>query len=446
MQYRNLVVLISSLLFYFIDGGYFTIILCSSIFFNYLAGLFLYSLQGNIKKYTLFLSIGINLAPLIFYKYWMFFVQSTNDLSSLVNGRIHIEVPEILLLAGVSFFTFHAISYLIDVYSLKVQPEKSVINFGMYMVNFPQLIAGPIVRYSEIANVITARASSKEQIFLGLFTFVIGLVKKVVFADSAGVIADDIFSISQDELTTGLAWLGALAYTLQIYFDFAGYSDMAIGLGRIMGFEFPENFNQPYRAKNVTEFWRRWHMTLSRWFRDYVYIPLGGNKKGNLITLINLVIVFILCGLWHGAAYTFLVWGLYHGFLLVVERWLNSKFNFKTSGLFGQLVTFILVLFGWVIFRSSSLSNAIGYIEIMLGLAEKTTILKEIFAHLRADKLLYLTIASICAVFPVEYLNSIKRHGSGVIIMEGIIMLILLIFCTILIASNGFNPFIYFRF
>lgn len=445
-KFKNTVILAASLLFYFIDGGYFTIILCFSIIFNYFSGLFLYKQDGNLRKFILFISIGLNLLPLLFYKYWMFFLQTSNDLFSLVNTDIHIDVPKILLLSGVSFFTFHAISYLVDVSNKKVKPEKSLVNFGMYMTNFPQLIAGPIVRYSEISSVICERPILKDQIFLGIFTFTIGLTKKVVFADSAGVIADNIFKMQQNELSMGLAWLGAVAYSLQIYFDFAGYSDMAIGLGRIMGFEFPENFNQPYRAKNITEFWRRWHMTLSRWFRDYVYIPLGGNQKGQSKTFTNLLIVFFLCGLWHGAAYTFVVWGIYHGILLVVERILHFKFGFRPSGLIGQLITFTLVLLGWVVFRSENLHEAQHYIAVMFGLSDIPTQFSSIQTQLTFDKQIYLGIAIICSIFPMEYLSYWRNFGRMAIFFEGILSLALLSFCALLIAANGFNPFIYFRF
>lgn len=446
MKWRNSTILVGSLIFYFIDGGFFTGILCATIIFNYVAGICIYRSNENIKKWILLISIVINLLPLMFYKYWMFFLQSVNDISGLVNGNIHIKIPEVVLLAGVSFFTFHAISYLIDISRGKSMPERSLINFGMYMVNFPQLIAGPIVRYSEISDVIRNRPTSTDKVFYGSFTFIIGLTKKVVFADTAGSIADNIFSMPQTDLSMGLAWLGAIAYSLQIYFDFAGYSDMAIGLGRIMGFEFPENFNQPYRSKSITEFWRRWHMTLSRWFRDYVYIPLGGNQNGHSRTFLNLLIVFLLCGLWHGAAYTFIVWGLYHGALLVIERVLSSKIGFKPSGFGGQLITLTLVVLGWVIFRSTNLDGAFSYIGAMFGFADQPTRFASILTQLTLDKQVYLGIAIISALFPMEYLYGLKKYTTAITYCEGALAVSLLMLCTILIASNGFNPFIYFRF
>jgi alginate O-acetyltransferase complex protein AlgI len=444
-QFRNGIILIGSLLFYFIDGGYLISVLCGSIIFNFYAALYLARASGLYKKIALLISITVNLIPLLFYKYWMFFLQSANDFSLVLHSNVHFEVPEILLLAGVSFFTFHAISYLLDVSSKKVDAETSLTNFGMYMVNFPQLIAGPIVRYSEISSVIRTRPIFRDQIYLGIFTFAIGLAMKVVLADSAGNIADTIFALPKSELTTGLAWLGAFAYSMQIYFDFAGYSNMAIGLGRIMGFEFPENFNQPYRSKNITEFWRRWHMTLSRWFRDYVYIPLGGNQKGQSRTLTNLLIIFFLCGLWHGASYTFIVWGLYHGILLVVERGLSSGYGYRTSGWAGQILTFILVMFGWVIFRSVDLTQAVSYISVMFGFADKPTSLESIKVLLTLDKKVYLTIAVICSIYPMERITKWSDRAN-ITILQGIVSVVILAFCAALIAANGFNPFIYFRF
>ena len=443
---RNGVILFSSLAFYFIDGGYFTIVLCGSIFFNYLAGIYIYKSSDNYRKFLVFVGVFGNLIPLLFYKYWMFFLQSANDISLISHSNIHFEVPKIVLLSGVSFFTFHAISYLLDVNANKVKPTFSLVDFGMYMSNFPQLIAGPIVRYSEIVDVVKNRTVNLNQIYNGIFTFVVGLSKKVILADSAGVVADQIFGLPNSELSTGLAWLGALTYSLQIYYDFSGYSDMAIGLGRVMGFEFPENFNQPYRAKNITEFWRRWHMTLSRWFRDYVYIPLGGNQAGQSRTLFNLLIVFILCGLWHGASYTFIVWGLYHGMLLVIERMARSKFNFKTTGWHGQLLSFVLVMLGWVIFRSLTLSQGLDFILVMFGRTFNQTTLISLSSLLGADKTIYIAAGIIFSIFPMEKINSLIKFKNFLLLIQGVLIITLAIFCFALIAANGFNPFIYFKF
>lgn len=445
-RFRNGVILVASLLFYFIDGGILTSILCGSIVFNYLMALYFCKSSGVARKSALTIGIVVNLIPLLYYKYWMFFVQSVNDAASLISSSAHFEVSQILLPAGVSFFTFHAISYLLDVYNHKVKPASSLVDFGMYMANFPQLIAGPIVRYSEIVDVVRDRKVRLDQIYSGFISFVIGLSKKIILADSVGNVADSIFALPHSDLTTGIAWLGAFAYSLQIYFDFSGYSDMAIGLGRMMGFEFPQNFNQPYRSRNITEFWRRWHMTLSRWFRDYLYIPLGGNRAGRVRTLVNLFIIFFLCGLWHGASYGFIIWGIYHGVLLIIERELLARHGFATSGWAGQALTFFLVMIGWVFFRASSVPVAIDYLTVMSNIGSHQTTMQTIPFLLGPDKITFLLVASVCAIFPMERLRFMDMSGWWVTGIQGAAAMTLMAYSCILIAANGFNPFIYFRF
>src|SRR5262249_31216673 len=275
--------------------------------------------------------------------------------------------PSIELPIGISFFTFQAISYVADIYTGRIVPVRRFIDFLAYHLLFPQLIAGPIVRYVEIEKELYDRRGSLGDFADGLHRCCLGLGKKLILADIMGVVADSVFSLPTNELTTGVAWFGALAYTLQIYFDFSGYSDMAIGLGRMLGFRFPENFNQPYRSQSITEFWRRWHMTLSRWFRDYLYIPLGGNRAGPIRTYANLLIVFVLCGLWHGAAYTFLLWGLFHGALLVIERLAQNRFGWKPTGLGGWALTLLLVMIGWVLFRAPTAGAAVDFLKAMGG-------------------------------------------------------------------------------
>lgn len=446
-RFRNGVILVASLIFYFTDAGALSFILCGSIVVNYLIALYFCRSFGLKRKVALAAGIAANLVPLLYYKYWMFFIQSVNDAAIILDSKVHFSVSEILLPAGVSFFTFHAISYLIDVYNHKVEPAESLVDFGMYMANFPQLIAGPIVRYSEIVDVVRVRNVRLDQIYSGVFVFVIGLSQKIILADSAGSVADSIFALPKSELTTGYAWLGAFAYALQIYFDFSGYSNMAIGLGRMMGFEFPKNFDQPYRSRNVTEFWRRWHMTLSRWFRDYLYIPLGGNRAGRFRTFANLFIVFFLCGLWHGASYGFIVWGIYHGTLLIIERELLSRFGFAMSGWMGQAVTFLLVMIGWVFFRESSLSEAVDYLVVMANLGTEHGAVQTIPIVVGADKVTFLIVATICAIFPKErLLRFMSGFGNAIVVIQGAIATALMAFSCMLIAANGFNPFIYFRF
>ena len=445
-RFRNGLIFVASLLFYFIDGGALTSILLGSIIVNYFLALFFCKSSGAFRKAGLFIGIAINLLPLFYFKYGMFFISSANDLANVFRSGAHFEVSTILLPAGVSFFTFHAISYLVDVYNNKVAPASSLIDFGMYMANFPQLIAGPIVRYSEIVDVVRDRRVVLDQVNSGIVTFIIGLSKKIILADSVGALADNIFALPQNELTLGFAWLGALAYTLQIYFDFSGYSDMAIGLGRMMGFEFPKNFNQPYRSKNITEFWHRWHMTLSRWFRDYLYIPLGGNRGSKIHTLINLFIVFFLCGLWHGASYSFIIWGVYHGILLIVERVLLSRYSYATSGWGGQAFTFLLVMIGWVLFRAPTFSVAVDYLSVMAGASTQQEVSSTLPVILSADRIVFMLVAIICAIFPIERFSVIPTSGALNICAQSIAACTLMTASCMMIAANGFNPFIYFRF
>lgn len=436
-----------SLLFYFIDSGYYLIILLITIIGNYYIGLILYSSENKYKNIILIFALIFNLIPLLFFKYWMFFLQSLNDIYAITNSNIHFQIPEILLLSGISFFTFHSISYQLDIKSKKIEPSRSLIDFGMYMSCFPQLIAGPIVRYSEISNEISKRHSSLESIYRGIYIFSLGLASKVVLADSAGAIADKIFSKDPATLSFDLAWIGALCYTFQIYFDFAGYSNMAIGLAKMMGFDFPENFNQPYRSKNITEFWQRWHMTLSRWFKDYVYIPLGGNRKGQSRTLFNLLVVFFLCGLWHGASYTFIVWGLYHGFLLIIDK-LSDRYNaFKINKFFSQAGTFFLIVIGWVFFRSPHLEFSITYIERMFSFDSNWPTFDSIyFILIGPDKFFFILLCIFFSFYSLEKSSLNPNSEKKVGYFKIFISFFLIFLSTTLISSNGFNPFIYFKF
>ncbi len=316
-RFRNGFILLSSLVFYAAGSGELLWILLFSIFWNFVIARFI---ARKPTKPVLALGITVNLALIVYYKYGNFFWKELAESLSGIGFSLDGPAMSIALPIGISFFTFQATSYLIDVYRRTIKPADTLIGFGMYLANFPQLIAGPIVRYADVADRIRHRPITLEGFTGGINRFCVGIGKKVLLADPTGEIADLVFALPSDELTTPLAWLGVTAYTFQIYFDFSGYSDMAIGLGLMMGFTFPENFDQPYRSRSITEFWRRWHMTLSSWFRDYLYIPLGGNRSGRARTYFNLFMVFFFCGLWHGAAYTFVVWGMFHGILLTFER------------------------------------------------------------------------------------------------------------------------------
>jgi alginate O-acetyltransferase complex protein AlgI len=368
LTYRNLILLAASLVFYAFDTGWLAWLLIASTLFNYAAARLLAETAGRWGKPLFVFAIGMNLVPLLHYKYTAFIWSVVGMPLAAIGIRLG-EQPVIDLPIGISFFTFQAISYIADVYSRKVAPAHRLVDFGAYHSMFPQLIAGPIVRYIEVEPAVHKRRWDLDRAADGAFRFCIGLGKKIILADTMGAIVDPIFALPSNELTFSIAWFGVLCYTLQIYYDFSGYSDMAIGLGKLLGFDFPENFNQPYRSRSITEFWRRWHMTLARWFRDYVYVPLGGNREGAGATYRNLFIVFILCGLWHGAAFTFLVWGLYHGGLLVAERLYRNHVGALPNGIVAWFATFLIVMIGWVIFRAASLGQAGHFLMTMFAIA-----------------------------------------------------------------------------
>jgi alginate O-acetyltransferase complex protein AlgI len=362
---------------------------------------------------------------------------------------IHFDLgrpPAIVLPIGISFFTFQALSYIADVYTGHIRPARRLVDFAMYHSLFPQLIAGPIVRYSEIERAIYYRRSTLDGVAAGISRFCIGLGKKLIIADNMGAVVDPIFALPHNELSTSVAWLGLLCYTLQIYFDFSGYSDMAIGLGKILGFEFPENFNLPYRSQSITEFWRRWHMTLSRWFRDYVYIPLGGNRKSPWRTYFNLFIVFFLCGLWHGAGYTFVLWGLYHGALLVLERLYRDRFGALPRGIGAWAISFLLVMFGWVLFRSPDLATSLNYFATLFGLVHPNVAYYGFLYFLTPQKAAFLVIGLFFALAPLERFRYELTGGVGIAGARAATSLAILAYAVLLLSANSFNPFIYFRF
>jgi alginate O-acetyltransferase complex protein AlgI len=443
---RNFFILLASLIFIFMSSGSLTLILLFVIISSFVFALLIERAEGTRRFALLSTGVVLNLLPLLYYKYFEFGTTALNQAVSLVGAYGSFAVYKTALPIGISFYTFHALSYLWDVNKKTVAPSRSLVDFGMYMVNFPQLIAGPIVRYAEIVDRVRVRPILQANVYTGIVTFCFGLAKKSALADPAGVLADRIYALPADQLTTPLAWLGAFAYSLQIYYDFSGYSDMAIGLGRMMGFEFPQNFNQPYRSQNITEFWRRWHMTLSRWFRDYVYIPLGGNRCGSLRTLVNLIVVFFLCGLWHGAAYQFIIWGLYHGLLLIIERVLAERFRFVPQGFAAQAGAFLLVLIGWVFFRAPTLSDAAHFMSVMAGYDQGNAAYFSLHFYLTGDKIAALIAGTILAIFPFERFNWLFAETSASLAVRGGLSIMCLLYSAALTAANGFNPFIYFKF
>ena len=441
---RNLFLFCASSMFYMWGSGEIVLVLLVSVFLNYYLSLMIENPRFLKAGYTLAIGIVANLGMLYYYKYATFTMTELNRICHWFGvGALH--VPAVVLPIGISFFTFQGISYLIDVYRREVGVAPSVIDYGMYHTLFPQLIAGPIVRYAEVSKQVAGRQISTHDLFDGVCRFCVGLGKKILLADSLGVIADQVFGLPGGELTTPLSWLGILCYTQQIYFDFSGYSDMAIGLGKMLGFTFPENFDQPYRSQNITEFWRRWHMTLSRCLRDYLYIPLGGNRKGSFRTYFNLCTVFVLCGLWHGAAWSFLAWGAFHGALLIIERVLKQRFQLVPTGIWGVLVTNLLVMISWVIFRADTLPQAMHYLWVMFSFTADSSPYFSVSYYLTHDKVFFLGLAGLLSFFPFERFSRFN-HMPLLVSSRGAFALSVFAFSVVVIAVQGFNPFIYFRF
>ena len=442
--YRNAALLGASLLFYAFDAGWLLWILLVSILLNHAVASTLVNLQGTTRRLVFAAAVVVNVAMLAHYKYTAFLWNAAAGALSLLDVKLP-AAPSIALPIGISFFTFQAVSYIADVHTGVVKPARRLLDFAMYHSLFPQLIAGPIVRYSEIERSITERRSTLDGVADGIYRFCIGLGKKLIIADTVGLIVDPIFSLPASGLSLSVAWLGIISYTLQIYFDFSGYSDMAIGLGKIFGFDFPENFAQPYRSRSITEFWRRWHMTLSRWFRDYLYIPLGGNRHGSWRTYRNLFVVFFLCGLWHGAAFTFVVWGLYHGALLVLERLYRTHVGELPAGIVAWALTLVLVAVGWVLFRSPTLPYAFAYISALFGASGGSGVYP-VSSFLSGERIVSLLVGIMFSLVPFEGQLYRLRGSSGFIAAKGTFALVTLVYAVALLSVRNFNPFIYFRF
>jgi len=359
---RNLVLFAASLLFYSWGEGAYVVVLLGYLAFNYACGLLIDLLEGGPRKAALAIGLAANLSGLVCFKYVV-----------LVAGLVPAGSLPDHLPAGISFYTFHSISYLVDVYRRSATAERNVLSLAVYLAMFPQLIAGPIIRFKDICGEIRRRDHGWERAYSGSRQLLAGLAQKVLIADNVGPIADAAFNADPASLTAGFAWLGVIAYTFQLYFDFAGYSNMAIGMGRIIGLSYPVNFDLPYCSKSITEFWRRWHISLSTWFRDYLYIPLGGNRVSRSRTFINLLTVFVLCGLWHGAAFSFVVWGLYHGAFLILERTRFGAALESRPPALRHAYALLVVTIGWVFFRAPTLPGAIDYLRSMFCLGGACT-------------------------------------------------------------------------
>jgi alginate O-acetyltransferase complex protein AlgI len=462
-SYGNGLLLVASVLFYWTGGGAFTWLMLASIAFNY-------SMAIVVSRDSRWLApaVAANLVVLGIFKYANFFADNVNALLLALN--LHpVVVPRVLLPIGISFFTFHAISYVIDVHRRDATAQKSPVHAALYLLLFPQLIAGPIIRYRDIADQLARRVVTIDDFAYGIRRFVVGLAKKVLVANIVAGPADKIFAMPFSQLSAAHAWLGIVCYTLQIYFDFSGYSDMAIGLGRMFGFRFPENFRWPYIASSVQDFWRRWHISLSTWFRDYLYIPLGGNRVSTAKQYRNLVTVFFLCGLWHGASWNFVIWGLWHGAFLVAERVATGR-NRKERGdnvfsagsarpavpsgplywpIWAHLYTMIVVMIGWVFFRAETLAGAVAFLKALAGQSPAAPTMYTVGSYLTPELWLAL-IAGVLGSAPwvpaLARRIAEPRETAGVALLNTAALTALLVLSVMHVAARTYNPFIYFRF
>jgi len=453
LKSSNFWLALTSILFYAWGEPVLLWVMLASCLLNYLAGLAV----GPGRRFSgllLTLAVILNLGCLFWFKYSGMFTAFTESLRSHWPslGIPHLQLPAIILPIGISFYTFHGISYVVDVHLGKVRACTSLLDYTCYYTLFPQLVAGPIVRYSEVHHYFTQRRVDANDLYEGGARFIVGLAKKTLIANQVSLLADAVFGLDAHRLGATSAWLGLWAYALQIYFDFSGYSDMALGLGRILGFRFPENFDYPYSARSIKEFWRRWHMTLSRFYRDYLYIPLGGNRCGTLRTSINLVLVFALCGLWHGASINFVIWGLFHGFFLVLERLLELR-KWRAPGflaLLGHPYTLLVMLLAWVPFRCETWTQAQHFYQALFTHSDQGALSQIPYRALAPDVLCSLVLGSIL-IFPLGLLARDREEARRQMPLlldlgykAGLLGILLLSLLSI--GAGAQNPFIYFRF
>ena len=439
---RTYVLLVFSLVFYAWGEPSAVLVMIGLMVVNYVLALGIGAARGRPGASGSLLAVGValDLGALVAYKYLGFLL--TNLMPVLKGLGLGLPVPEIALPIGISFYIFQIVSYLVDVRRGDVPPQRNPFKFMLYVSLFPQLIAGPIVRYRTIADDIENRAFDFDNVVAGIRRFVIGLAKKVLIADMMALVADTVFASPVKDIPCAYAWLGAIAYTLQIYFDFSGYSDMAIGLGRIFNFRFLENFDHPYASVSVQEFWRRWHISLSTWFRDYLYIPLGGNRRGKVRTYCNMFVVFLLCGLWHGAAWNFVVWGVYHGLGLVVERAGLGKIVGRLPRPLGNLYLMLFVIVGWVVFRAPDLTYAVGYLGNMFGGAEAGFRSYGPALSFFSIERFVLMAVGVVASYPVFDRLSV-RFGECARIGFSFVLFVVVYMVAM---TSEYSPFIYFRF
>jgi alginate O-acetyltransferase complex protein AlgI len=453
---HNTILLCASLFFYSWGSIAQTPIFIFSILINYLFGNLISRTEGKKAKFFLVVAVIINLSLLGYFKYFNFFIENINAILSSTGSRL-IIADKVALPIGISFFTFHALSYVIDVYRRKVGAQKNLLDLALYISFFPQLIAGPIVRYIDVADQFKNRVLSLEKASVGTQRFIFGFAKKVIVANTMAYLADQIFALPSNQISPGVAWLGALAYTFQIYFDFSGYSDMAIGLAKIFGFNFPENFNYPYIAQSIKDFWRRWHISLSTWFRDFLYIPLGGNRGSEMRTIFNLLFVFFCTGFWHGASWNFIFWGMFHGVFLLLERTPFNNFLFRIWKPLRITYTFFIVVIGWIFFRSDNLENAFKFLGRMSFLSSGAQIQNFMVEFLDA-KIIFLFSVAILYSFGIlrwsqrkleeSFARNDRQNVYQMIFTSGkfAVSMSLFFLAITYLAASTYNPFIYFRF
>ena len=440
-KYKNIILLIASLLFYFYGEPKYVFLMIAEIIIAYI-GAILIDKYKNQSKNILIITLFIHVFLLIIFKYTDFIIQTINDISNANIKLLNIALP-----IGISFYTFQIISYIIDVYNGKVNVQKNIIKLATYVSLFPQLVAGPIVRYQTVEKELDDRTHSFNNFAYGIRRFTIGLAKKVLIANALGELCSKAFLV--DEKTVVFFWIFGISYMLQLYFDFSAYSDMAIGLGRIFGFHFPENFNYPYISKSITEFWRRWHISLSTWFKDYVYIPLGGNREGKYKQIRNILIVWLLTGIWHGANWTFLIWGLLFGIILIIEKIFLNKFMEKLPSFIRRIYVLFIVMILFIIFNSDNMSVALTNIKGLFGMNGEAFVNDYTLHYLKS----YLPVLIIALVGSTPFIKILidklrkNKYVNNIInILEPILIVIILVVVTSYLIDNSYNPFLYFRF
>lgn len=444
MKIKNLIILVSGLIFYAWGEPFYVLIMLFSTVVDYTAGLVMDRLDGRkrARLICLLVSVIINIGLLSTFKYSSFLITNLNDIFNIA-----IPDPQLPLPIGISFFTFQSMSYTIDLYMRKIKVQKNIISFTSYVTLFPQIVAGPIVRYADVASEIDNRVVNYDKVATGIAIFIKGLAKKVILANNIGMIWQTVKAMDYDSLPMITAWIGILAFTFQIYYDFSGYSDMAIGLGKMLGFNFPINFDHPYISKSISEFWRRWHITLGAWFRSYVYIPMGGNRGSTFKTVRNLLVVWFLTGLWHGASWNFVFWGVYFGIIIVCERLFLQKLLNKLPSFFQWLYTFVLVVFGWVFFEIKSFTEIGSYFGAMFAL-NGAELANPQTAYLFTSN---LVIFILCAVGSANFLRRVLRPAVARLpkimpVARVLFETALFLVCICYLMSTSFNPFLYFNF